>query len=508
MAGLEPITPLNEGTSNQNTTKSIIEGYVSALKELLKEPSNQDLIKPMLLDFDDIQGVSNEEIKVNKKGKAKVGNEDLSKPFKEVLKCPFTRRIVEFLSPGHRLLTTAKIYDGMSDPEDHVCRLACDKYPTEILKIIRRANETLPNFKERWVSESNAIPNVSELMQISSFMSSHKCLELSKRFLDNISMTVDEMFKRVDDYLLSEEAFRNTELPKGEFQRKEALAQWAQRNDRHQWLPYGNHRCRSEHRHTFRAQEHHAPYRPPQCPNQEFRRPRENKAVLTLDSLISTPSRDLSHRASTAPATTNTVGGDEKWMNVPITLPPVLARVLSEKALVVEAEVEGYLVRRIHIDKKASGEIMFEHCFNMLHPSTRARRVGKKQAAELPREIKPREKVDESWRMSIDFKNINAACLKDYYPLPDIDIKIESVIDQGTYCYTKMPFGLKNTRAMYQRLVDEAFQSQIGRNLEEYVDDMVVKSKSKREMLADTAETFNNLRRINMKLNLKSARLG
>ncbi|GJR63757.1 reverse transcriptase domain-containing protein [Tanacetum coccineum] len=62
--------------------------------------------------------------------------------------------------------------------------------------------------------------------------------------------------------------------------------------------------------------------------------------------------------------------------------------------------------------------------------------------------------------------------------------------------------------ATYQRLVDGAFQSQIRRNLEAYVDDMVVKSKSQREMLADLAETFDNLRRINMMLNPKKCSFG
>ncbi|GKC22312.1 hypothetical protein Tco_1024462 [Tanacetum coccineum] len=66
---------------------------------------------------------------------------------------------------------------------------------------------------------------------------------------------------------------------------------------------------------------------------------------------------------------------DEGWMNVPIIYLPVPARDLSEEALVVEAEVEGYLVRRIHIDEGASVKIMFEHCFNMLHPSIRSRLV-------------------------------------------------------------------------------------------------------------------------------------
>ncbi|GKC54448.1 hypothetical protein Tco_1077193 [Tanacetum coccineum] len=78
MAGPELITPLNEGTSNQNS-KSIIEGHVSALKELLKEPINRNLIKPMLLDFDDSHDISDDEIQDNKKGKAKVNEEDLNK---------------------------------------------------------------------------------------------------------------------------------------------------------------------------------------------------------------------------------------------------------------------------------------------------------------------------------------------------------------------------------------------------------------------------------------------
>ncbi|GKG07632.1 hypothetical protein Tco_0330601, partial [Tanacetum coccineum] len=46
------------------------------------------------------------------------------------------------------------------------------------------------------------------------------------------------------------------------------------------------------------------------------------------------------------------------------------------------------------------------------------------------------------------------------------------------FCYQKMPFGLKNTRATYQRLVDKFFHDQIRRNLEAYVDDMVIKSTS------------------------------
>ncbi|GKE11156.1 hypothetical protein Tco_1414707, partial [Tanacetum coccineum] len=63
-------------------------------------------------------------------------------------------------------------------------------------------------------------------------------------------------------------------------------------------------------------------------------------------------------------------------------------------------------------------------------------------------------------------------------------------ISHEVYCYTKMPFGLKNADATYQRLVDKAFDNQVGRNIEVYVDDLVIKSHTKAEMLRDIDETF------------------
>nr|GEU29957.1 reverse transcriptase domain-containing protein [Tanacetum cinerariifolium] len=75
--------------------------------------------------------------------------------------------------------------------------------------------------------------------------------------------------------------------------------------------------------------------------------------------------------------------------------------------------------------------------------------------------------------------------------------------DEGVFCYTKMPFGLKNVGATYQRLVDTIFEGQIGRNLEAYVDDMVIKSKTEPEMIKDIEETLLTLKKVNMKLNPK-----
>ena len=64
-----------------------------------------------------------------------------------------------------------------------------------------------------------------------------------------------------------------------------------------------------------------------------------------------------------------------------------------------------------------------------------------------------------------------------------------------------MPFGLKNVGATYQRLVNQMFNKQIGRNVRVYVDDMLIKSKEEEDHLNDLKEMFNTLRQYSMKLN-------
>ena len=79
--------------------------------------------------------------------------------------------------------------------------------------------------------------------------------------------------------------------------------------------------------------------------------------------------------------------------------------------------------------------------------------------------------------------------------------KTSFVTSQGLYSYKVMLFGLKNARATYQRLVNRMLSYQIGRNVEVYVDDMLVKSKDEANHLDNLKETFGTLRKYNMKLN-------
>ena len=142
------------------------------------------------------------------------------------------------------------------------------------------------------------------------------------------------------------------------------------------------------------------------------------------------------------------------------------------------------------------------------------------------------KKENGKWRMCVDYTDLNKAYPKDSYPLPQIDLLVDSmalhqllsfmdafsdynqikleesnqektsfITSQGLFCYKVIPFRLKNVGATYQRLVNKMFVQQIGWNVEVYVDDMLVKSKKEDHHLNDLRETFKTLWLYEMKLN-------
>ncbi|XP_056853285.1 uncharacterized protein LOC130502505 [Raphanus sativus] len=84
---------------------------------------------------------------------------------------------------------------------------------------------------------------------------------------------------------------------------------------------------------------------------------------------------------------------------------------------------------------------------------------------------------------------------------PDDREKTAFITDRGTYCYKVMPFGLKNAGATYQRLVNRMFADQLGKTMEVYIDDMLVKSLRADDHLAHLKECFAILNKYGMKLN-------
>ncbi|XP_057418383.1 uncharacterized protein LOC130712571 [Lotus japonicus] len=123
--------------------------------------------------------------------------------------------------------------------------------------------------------------------------------------------------------------------------------------------------------------------------------------------------------------------------------------------------------------------------------------VNKLLAANFIREIKYATwlanvvmvmKANGKWRMCVDYTDLNKACPKDSYPLPSI-IKL-------------------NAGATYQRLMDRVFEGQVGRNMEVYVDDMIVKSVLGSNHHEDLMEAFGKIRKHNMRLNLEKCSFG
>ncbi|KAL0453380.1 UNVERIFIED_CONTAM: Transposon Tf2-12 polyprotein [Sesamum latifolium] len=72
---------------------------------------------------------------------------------------------------------------------------------------------------------------------------------------------------------------------------------------------------------------------------------------------------------------------------------------------------------------------------------------------------------------------------------------------KGIYCYKVMPFGLKNAGAMYQRAMQRIFNDMLHKNVECYIDDLVVKSKKREDHLYDLRKVFECLRRYQLKMN-------
>src|SRR4051812_38929922 len=71
-----------------------------------------------------------------------------------------------------------------------------------------------------------------------------------------------------------------------------------------------------------------------------------------------------------------------------------------------------------------------------------------------------------------------------------------------------MPFGLKNAGVAYQQVVNKIFKKQVGKNIEVYVDDMLVKSTEEANHIQDVEETFEVLRQYQMKLNSQKCVFG
>ena len=146
--------------------------------------------------------------------------------------------------------------------------------------------------------------------------------------------------------------------------------------------------------------------------------------------------------------------------------------------------------------------------------------------------IIPVKKKNGQIRCCVDFRNLNKVCLKDKFPLPNMDLLIDSVVGSamfsfmdgfsgynqirmapkdaektafrtpiGNFYYTVMPFRVKNAGATYQRAMMAIFHDMMHQELEDYVDDIVVKSKKRGEHFYVLRTVFEKCRAFKLRMN-------
>ncbi|GFZ05308.1 hypothetical protein Acr_17g0008800 [Actinidia rufa] len=141
-------------------------------------------------------------------------------------------------------------------------------------------------------------------------------------------------------------------------------------------------------------------------------------------------------------------------------------------------------------------------------------------------------KKGKKWRVCVNFTDLNTACPKDSFPLPKIDLIVDTtskhellsfmdafsryhqikmhppdlektsvITERGLHCYKVMPFGLKNAGVTYQRLVNKMFKDLIGKAMEVYINNMLVKILKIADHITHLEEAFGVLRKHQMMLN-------
>ena len=144
----------------------------------------------------------------------------------------------------------------------------------------------------------------------------------------------------------------------------------------------------------------------------------------------------------------------------------------------------------------------------------------------------PAKKKNGQIRCCVGFRNLNRACPKDEFPLPNMDLLIDSTAGSalfsfmdgfngynqikmapkdaektafrtpiGNFYYTMMPFGLKNAVATYQRAMTAIFHDMIHQELEDYMDDIVVKSRKRGEHFHALKRGFERCRAFKLRMN-------
>ncbi|GJW58974.1 hypothetical protein Tco_0105705 [Tanacetum coccineum] len=577
------------------------------------------------------------------------GSEDLSMPYRRPKPMPFTSRITRFrYHRWAKLPPNVRVYKWNKDPEDHLSIFSAaaeqeewpmlfsqqkryDKDPTEIHGIKRKPNEGLQAFMDRFKAESAHMKGVPPVLRIYVFMHGHDHPELAKKLNDKIPKTVDEMWERVGAFIRGETAADTTEAIRSPRWEKKGFTPLtktpreilAMDNVNFPPPPPMVGTPKKQNMNKFCDYHQDRGHNTNDCYHLK-KQIEEAVALGRLAPLV----KDIRQGGQKSKGSTK---GKEKVINLLMNFP-----------VVVEAMIEGFRVRRTHVDGGSSSEVMYEHCFRNLSYRMRSRlresriplvgfsgevsylmrvidlevtigergrtgtvkmefamRPGKEpmqlddmegrrqpDKGRKPPKSGTKEKivVNDNYpeqlvtiggglsaecrhtlihtlRKNVDIfawtpaditgipkaitehsldtyphiepkaqkkrgldpdmrkvvtdevnewlkADLNKACPKDLYPLPEIDWKIESLMG---FQYKCLLYAYKGYQQIQMTKKDEektAFYTEEGVNLEAYVGDMVIKSRTEQDIIKDIEQTFSTLRRINMKLNPKKCSFG
>ena len=153
--------------------------------------------------------------------------------------------------------------------------------------------------------------------------------------------------------------------------------------------------------------------------------------------------------------------------------------------------------------------------------------------------IVPVPTKDGKVHMCVDYRDLNKACPKDDFPLPHIDVLVDSatlaamypvvhgfsgynqilmseedkhktafITEWGTYCYKEIPFGLKNAGATYQLMETTLFYDLMHKVVELYIDGMMIKSETRESHLLVLEKFLHRVDKYNLRLNPKKCIFG
>nr|GEX28253.1 reverse transcriptase domain-containing protein [Tanacetum cinerariifolium] len=379
--------------------------------------------------------------------------------------------------------------------ENYLHQKKCIKDPIKIHNIKQRDGESTEEFVRRYKLECRDVKGASECMKISGFVHGITNPELIKCLHDKIPKSVDELMRVNTTFLRGEVAASNHE-------RKKSIMSWKQQKaGQKQNFKKGGfqNQQRSEQKQDRKAENK-------ENPGSFVHNSRNAKTPSDRQNGHIAEQQDYSTRVHDEEGRNKLCGLLRRnldifaWKPADMTGVPQQQdyatrvhdglRTRSTSAQEGRKELWGLLRRNLDIFAWKPANMtgvprhIAEHRLNIREGCLPVRQKKRGQAPERNKAIyKEMEKLvnagiikevhyhswlsnlvvvkkhDDSWRMCVDLKELNKACPKDGYSLSEIDWKVESLY-----------------RATYQHLVDKAFKKQICRNLEVYVDDLVIKA--------------------------------